>query len=71
MGFCVDGVCCNRACDRQEESCDGPDRPGICIASTPLPAASAHGLVVLIAALATLGMVALRGVRGTGDATSQ
>lgn len=29
-GFCVDGVCCNRACDGQCEACDGAKKPGVC-----------------------------------------
>jgi len=42
MAPCVDGVCCNRACDGPCEACDLTSAPGIC---TVLPAGSAprHG----------------------------
>jgi len=30
-GFCVDGVCCNRACDGQCEACDATDNLGTCV----------------------------------------
>ena len=29
--FCVDGVCCNRACDGQCEACDSSATPGTCV----------------------------------------
>lgn len=29
-GFCVDGVCCESACDGQCEACDGPNGLGVC-----------------------------------------
>ncbi len=29
-GFCVDGVCCDKACDGQCEACDGANKPGVC-----------------------------------------
>ncbi len=35
-GFCVEGVCCDRACDGVCESCALAEAPGVC---TPVPAA--------------------------------
>ncbi|MDF3070349.1 MAG: Kelch repeat:Kelch precursor [Polyangiaceae bacterium] len=29
-GFCIDGVCCDRACDGQCEACDNVKAPGVC-----------------------------------------
>jgi MYXO-CTERM domain-containing protein len=40
LGPCVDGVCCNTACDGQCEACDLPANPGTCTAVTGTP----HGL---------------------------
>jgi MYXO-CTERM domain-containing protein len=36
-GFCVDGVCCDRACDGQCEACDGTSKPGVCSAVSGAP----------------------------------
>ncbi len=36
-GFCVDGVCCNRACDGQCEACDNAKQPGTCSAVSGAP----------------------------------
>lgn len=46
-GFCVDGVCCDKACDGQCEACDGK-KPGVCapISGAPhgaRPACSSDG----------------------------
>ncbi|MEO8601761.1 MAG: hypothetical protein ABI629_04200, partial [bacterium] len=58
--FCVDGVCCNTACDGPQETCDGAD-PGTCTdvnVTAPAPALSSGGLLagfgvmVLVALLA-------------------
>lgn len=36
-GFCVDGVCCNRACDGQCEACDASNKLGVCSAVSGAP----------------------------------
>src|SRR5207244_3389602 len=36
-GFCVDGVCCNTACDGQCQACDVQGSAGQCTAATGAP----------------------------------
>ncbi len=38
-GYCVDGVCCDRACDGQCEACDGAE-PGVCAPVSGAPRGS-------------------------------
>jgi hypothetical protein len=49
--FCVDGFCCNTACDGPEEACNLETRAGICTRTTPTPALSFGGQVVAVLAL--------------------
>ncbi len=51
-GFCVDGVCCDQACNGPAQVCNPQ---GVCVPSQTAPAMSARGL--LIAAL-VLGLIA-------------
>jgi len=46
LGFCVNGVCCNRACTGDGERCNDPATPGICrsaVAARPAPAPALSG----------------------------
>lgn len=59
--FCVDGVCCDRACDQVGDFCNLPGSEGICT----IPAAGAPTLQVpwLVVAVLLLMAVALLGFR--------
>jgi hypothetical protein len=58
-GFCVDGVCCNTACDDPLERCDGRV-PGTCTSlAAPAPALSWRGLLVAALVLVATATVAL------------
>jgi parallel beta-helix repeat protein len=59
--FCVDGVCCNRACDQPGEVCNLPEHLGFCsqVSVAPAPVMSGWMLALLAAGLmllATLGL---------------
>ena len=57
---CVEGVCCDTACDGPAESCNAPGRQGTCIAEIPAaaPAASQGGLLLITLVLAATAAVA-------------
>ena len=59
--FCVDGVCCNTACDQPMQTCDALGQRGTCTGSAPAPAPllSATGLAIGLAFLALVGAVSL------------
>jgi hypothetical protein len=61
--FCVDGVCCNSACDQPGEACDIPGRQGICAVPAPAPALSSGALAAAVALLLAIGALALRATR--------
>ena len=58
--FCVDGVCCNTACDEPLMVCNNPDNRGTCtLAAAPAPALSPSGLFFAVAALLIMGAIGL------------
>lgn len=61
-GFCVDGVCCESACEQPNHSCDAPGRAGQCVDTSPAPApaASHPGLLGGLAALLAIAYLTLR-----------
>jgi hypothetical protein len=63
--FCVDGVCCNSACDLANQSCNQPGNAGVCvdIIPAPAPAASHRALALGIVALMLLAHFRLRRAR--------
>lgn len=61
-GFCVDDVCCNSACDGEDQQCDLAGLEGQCAASpqpAPAPSTSTVGLVVCAGLLLLLARIAL------------
>jgi len=57
-GFCVDGVCCDRACNASGEACNLPPTAGICATMpTAVPTTSSRGL--LLGGLVLLAIAAL------------
>lgn len=61
-GFCVDGVCCDSACDGPGQRCDVPGREGQCLSVSPAPAPVLSAWSVLAAVL-TLILLGGAGVR--------
>jgi len=63
--FCVDGVCCDTACDGPAQGCDEAGQSGTCTAIAPsaAPASSGWGLVVAALVLLAAAKLAL-GRRG-------
>lgn len=60
-GFCVEGVCCDRACNQPGESCNRSGAAGICVQLTsPVPALSSRGLTLGASALLLVAALALR-----------
>ncbi len=57
--FCVDGVCCNTACNRPFDTCNAPPAPGTCVQIAPAPPVSRRGLVAGLALLTMVGAAAL------------
>jgi hypothetical protein len=58
--FCVDGVCCDTACDQPGQICNDAAQPGTCTSTAaPAPALSTLGLFGALAALALVAAVAL------------
>lgn len=65
-GFCVDGVCCESACDGPNQSCNQPGRAGQCVAiPTAAPSASRPGLAVALLVLLAIAARWLRRGRFT------
>lgn len=60
-GFCVEGVCCNTACNARGQSCTRPGLVGQCIGAAAAPALSWLGMAVAFCLLAAVGILALRG----------
>jgi hypothetical protein len=58
--FCVDGVCCDTACDLPGQICNDPAEPGTCSGTAaPAPALSPLGLLAALGALAVVAALAL------------
>jgi hypothetical protein len=55
--FCVDGVCCNTACNQPFDTCSAV--PGICVQVAPAPPVSRKGLFAGLALLTMVGAAAL------------
>jgi hypothetical protein len=57
--FCVDGVCCNTACNQPFDTCNAPPAPGTCVQIAPAPPVSRRGLFAGLALLTVIGAAAL------------
>jgi hypothetical protein len=59
---CVDGVCCDTACDGPNESCSLPGRGGVCLPKTvaPAPALTRPGMMIAIGALIFIAGASIR-----------
>ena len=57
--FCVDGICCNTACNRPFDTCNAPPVPGTCVQVAPAPPVSRRGLFAGLALLTMIGAAAL------------
>jgi hypothetical protein len=57
--FCVDGVCCNTACNQPFDTCNAPPAPGTCVQVAPAPPVSRRGLFAGLALLTLIGAAAL------------
>jgi hypothetical protein len=60
--LCVDGVCCDTACDGPDETCDLPGREGVCLplVAAPAPTLSRAALLAALAMLIAIAGVAIR-----------
>ena len=71
VAFCVDGVCCDRACDQPSEQCNVLGQLGTCIVPTaPAPALDSRGLLAAVLVLLAVGALAFRVRRGRPPAAS-
>ena len=59
-GFCVDGVCCNTACNDAFGRCDLPGERGTCAGISPAPALTPRAIAVAAALLIGVAAFALR-----------
>ena len=59
-GFCVDGVCCNTACNPSFGRCDLPGQRGTCAGISPAPALAPRAIAVAAALLIGVAAFALR-----------
>src|SRR5215470_6113134 len=59
-GFCVDGVCCNTACNPDFGRCDLPGQRGTCAGISPAPALAPRAMAVAAALLIGVAAFALR-----------
>jgi len=69
--FCVDGVCCDTACDGPSESCDQPGRVGQCSPVVAAPVTSTLGSILAVLLLAGMGVASLRLNRRTAATSSR
>jgi hypothetical protein len=66
-GFCVGGVCCNRACNQPDESCNRAGQEGTCSAlGVPAPAVSGTGTAVALLFLCAIAALQVRRSRRSG-----
>jgi hypothetical protein len=69
--FCVDGVCCDSACDGAAESCNQSGRRGTCShLPAPAPPLSRKGLFSVIALLTAFGVLSFSRRRRLGAAAT-
>lgn len=69
--FCVDDVCCDRACDQPSEQCNVQGQQGTCVLLTaPAPALGNRGLLAAVLMLLAIGALAFRARRGRRPAGS-
>ncbi|MDX2170042.1 MAG: hypothetical protein SF182_23430 [Deltaproteobacteria bacterium] len=69
--FCVDGVCCDSACDGAAESCNQRGREGTCSPlPAPAPPLSRKGLFSVIALLTAFGVLSFSRRRRLGAAAT-
>jgi hypothetical protein len=62
--FCVDGVCCDRACDQPSEQCNVAGQAGTCVVpAAPAPALGPGGLLAAVLVLLASGALAVRARR--------
>jgi len=59
-GFCVDGVCCNAACNPSFGRCDLPGQRGTCAGISPAPALAPRAFAIAAALLLGVAAFALR-----------
>jgi hypothetical protein len=59
-GFCVDGVCCNAACNPSFGRCDLPGQRGTCAGISPAPTLEPRALAAAAALLIGVAAFALR-----------
>jgi len=59
-GFCVDGVCCNTACNPSFGRCDLPGQRGTCAGVSPAPTLAPRALAMAAALLIGVAAFALR-----------
>jgi len=60
LTFCVDGVCCNRACTAPNETCNLPGSVGECVALAPAPVVSGRGILIVGLLLTAMGFWGMR-----------
>jgi hypothetical protein len=58
-GFCVQGVCCNSACDRPLQTCTDPNQLGRCITVSVAPTTSNTGLLIAVLVLSAVAVIGL------------
>jgi len=59
--FCVDGVCCNTACNGPMEQCNLPGQAGTCVhTAAGAPTLTPWGLIAVALGLAGIGALTLR-----------
>lgn len=64
-GFCVDGVCCDTACDAPMEQCNLGGQEGSCATvAAPAPVASRAGLLIVVGVLAAVAALSFTRLRG-------
>jgi hypothetical protein len=69
--FCADAVCCDQACTGPDQACNQIGRVGTCTQVTsPVPAASTWGVLILVAGLILVAFFAIRDRTDPGSGRS-